>query len=448
MTAGSRDRADALRHNGGYRRLWSAVVVSQAGDWLLFIALPLWVLHRSGSALATSGVFLAELVPAVVAGIAGGPLIDRFGHRLLAGLTAAQAVVLLPLLWIAPGEVWVVYGVAGAQAALTSITTPAQQALVPALVGPAQRTRANGLVEAAGNVARLAGSPLGGALLPVVGLSGLVAGDAVSFVIAAALLAGCRPIPAPEPAPVPPAGPAAPVPPAAPAAPAAPMAEGDGGPGGIRAGWRAARRSPMLRAGVAVSAVTGMAQGLFLVLFVLFVVRSLHAGDGVVGMLRGVQAIGGVTGGIVVAAVAARVGNRRLTVWGLALFGAISLLNWDSPAFTLAPAWYALLFILVGIPGTAFVTGMLSEVQTVCPPAVLGRVLSLAGVAEAAGQGAGVMAAGAIGAVVPLGVLLNAQGCLYLTAAVVAAAGFRAARRTPVTTWPQMRATDLRGSGG
>ena len=399
-------RASGLARNAGYRRLWTAVAVSQTGDWLLFIALPLWVLHRSGSALATSGVFLAELVPAVVVGIAGGPLVDRFGHRLLTGLTVVQAIVLLPLVGIGPGEVWVVYLVAGAQAALTSLTTPAQQALVPALVRPAELSRANGLVEAAGNVARLAGSPLGGALLPVIGLGGLVGADAVSFLVAAAALAGCHPGTARH-----------------------PRADPAPGEGGIRAGWRVSRRSPMLLAGLIVSAVAGMAQGLFLVLFVLFVVRSLHAGDGVVGMLRGVQAIGGVAGGIAVAAAAARAGNRRLTVWGLAAFGAVSLLNWNSPAFTLAPGWYALLFILVGIPGTASVTGLLSEVQAVAPADVLGRVLSLAGVAQAAGQGAGVLAAGALSAAVPLSVLLNVQGCLYLAAAGIAAAGFRAARR-------------------
>ena len=409
-----------LARDRGYRRLWAAVAISQTGDWLLFIALPLWVLHRSGSALATSGVFLAELVPAVVAGIAGGPLIDRFGHRLLAALTAVQALVLLPLIWIGPGEIWIVYAVAAGQAALTALTTPAQQALVPVLVAADRLPRANALVEAAGNVARLAGSPLGGALLPVLGLGGLVGADAASFVVAAVLLAGCRPARRrSDPAPAPHAT-------GMPAATAAPPA------GGIRAGWQASRRSPMLFAGLIVSAVAGMAQGLFLVLFVLFVVRSLHAGDGVVGMLRGVQAIGGVAGGIAVAATAARAGNRRLTVWGLAAFGAVSLLCWNSPAFTLAPVWYALLFILVGIPGTASVTGLLSEVQAVCPPDVLGRVLGLAGVAQAGGQGVGVLAAGTLAAAVPLAVLLNVQGCLYLTAAAVAAAGFRAAHRRSV----------------
>src|ERR1700756_3917883 len=99
-----------LRGNPSYRRLWSAVAISETGDWLLFIALPLYVLQVSGSALATSSVFLAELLPAVVVGTAFGPGTAR-SHpaRLLSLLTASQAFVLLPLLWLGPGRLWLVY---------------------------------------------------------------------------------------------------------------------------------------------------------------------------------------------------------------------------------------------------------------------------------------------------------------------------------------------------
>ncbi len=398
----SRVRArGSLWGNPAYRRLWSAVVISETGDWLLFIALPLYVLRVSGSALDTSMVFLAELVPAVVIGTACGPLIDRRDPgRLLAVLTCTQAVALIPLLAPGAGRLWIVYVVAAVQAGLTSITTPAQLAVVPALVEPHDLAPANAMVETAGNVARLAGSPLGGVLLPVLGLHGLVVGDAVSFLASGLLLSGCR-------SPAPRHGP-----PAAAAAPGRLTA--------LSEAWRCIRRDRGLRSVLVISFVASVAQGLFLVLFVLFVLRSLHGGDGVVGLLRGVQAVGGVLGGLAVSVWSRRLVPRTLTAGGLAAFGLVSAITWNSPAVTTLTWWYVGLFVTVGIPATALVTGLVTEVQQASPHAVLGRVLSLMQVAQALGQGTGIVAAGLLSGAVSLAVLLNLQAGCYLACAVVA----------------------------
>ena len=387
-----------------YRRLWSALAISETGDWLLFIALPVYVFHVSGSALSTSTVFLAELAPAVVVGTLCGAVIDRSNPaRLLAGLTAIQAVALVPLLWAGPGGLWIVYAVAGVQAAITGITTPALQAAIPLVVPSDQLTRANGMAQIASNTARLLGAPLGGLLLPVVGLHGLVLGDIGSFLASAALLAACR------------------------TASVADQREVAGRLAAVAEGWRAARRNATLTSALVISFLGAVAQGLFLVLFVLFVFRSLGAGDQVVGLLRGVQAIGGVLGGVAVAVSARRIGARRLTVGGLAAFGLIALLTWNSPAITNRTWWYAALFILVGLPATAITTGLITGTQRAAPLHVRGRVLSLIQVIEALGQGTGILLAGLLGSSLSLTLLLDGQATLYLACAIVAGASFAAA---------------------
>ena len=430
--AGGRPGAWALiRTRPAYRRLCGAVAVSETGDWLLFIALPLYVLQVSGSALDTSTVFLAELIPAVVVGIICGPLIDRWAPgRLLAWVTAAQAVLLLPLLWVGPDALSIVYIVAGLQAAATSLTLPALQALVPGLVVADELPAANATVEMASNAARLIGSPLGGLLLVALGLKALVLGDMISFVASAGLLAGCaRSVGAgaahrdelvqPNELGQPPDA----------ARPTdAPRLTDGGRRGAVAEGWRAIRRAPTLVAALTVSFLAAIAQGLFLVLFVLFVLRLLHAGDEVVGLLRGVQAIGGVVGGLVVGAWATRLSPRALAVSGLASFGLVSLLTWNSPALITATWWYVSLFIAVGIPATALATGLLTGVQAASPPSVRGRVLSLLQVAQALGQGIGILTAGLLAGRVSLELLLNLQASCYLACAGVAVLGFARAR--------------------
>lgn len=388
-----------------FRRLCGAVVVSEVGDWLLFIALPLSVLRASGSPLAAATVFLAELVPAVIVGTTCGPLIDRYNPaRLLASLTAVQAAVVLPLLWARPGEVWLICAVAAAQAAFTSLTIPAQQAVVPAIVDGPRLARANAMVETAGNVARLVGSPLGGALLPVVGLHGLVVADMASFVISAALLSGLHASDAPtepptEPRPV-------------------------GRFAAIVEGGYAVRRSATLSAALIISFLAAVAQGLFLVLFVLFVLRSLHGGDQLVGLLRGVQAIGGVLGGLLVARRLRDASPRALTAWGLAAFACISALCWNSPGVTTAAWWYVTLFTVVGIPATILITGLITGTQQASRPHLRGRILSLLAVAEALGQATGILAAGVLSSLTSLALLLNVQAACYLACALIAFAFF------------------------
>jgi MFS family permease len=184
---------------------------------------------------------------------------------------------------------------------------------------------------------------------------------------------------------------------------------------------------------------------------VLFVLRSLHAGDQVVGLLRGVQAIGGVLGGLMVGTWARHLSARTLTVGGLASFGFLSLLTWNSPAITTKTWWYVGLFIAVGLPATALATGLLTGTQRASPRRVLGRVLSLIGVAQALGQGTGILLAGLLSSTASLTVLLNLQASCYLACAVVAAVGFApSARRTesdaPAATWTTTRPRRPHGS--
>jgi Na+/melibiose symporter-like transporter len=250
------------------------------------------------------------------------------------------------------------------------------------------------------SAARLAGGPLGGLVLGLHGIGGVILADAATFAVVVALLAVRRPPRA---------------------------AGGQRGPAvRVRLGrdWAeglaAVSGSPVLRRTLVVVALASLAQGAFVVLFVLFVVRDLGASEADVGVLRGVQAVGSLAGGVLLTAAVRRTDPGRLLSVSLAVIGVLSLLTWNGPRVTTAFAVYVALFVAVGGPALTTMTGLMTLIQTHAVPAVRGRVLSTVLAVLGGVQALGMMVAGLAGTGAGLTAALEVQGGLYLTAALVA----------------------------
>ena len=67
--------------NGNFARLWCAGLISQAGDWVLLIGLPIYVYILTRSLLATSITFAAGIIPQIVLGSVAGVFVDRWNRR-------------------------------------------------------------------------------------------------------------------------------------------------------------------------------------------------------------------------------------------------------------------------------------------------------------------------------------------------------------------------------
>ncbi len=394
----------AVLSHRSFRSLWFAGLISDAGDWLLLIALPIVVFDITGSALGTSVAFLIELAPGIVLAPIAGRLVDRLDRRrLLLVITGAQALALLPLLTVSGrGGLPVVYAVILVQAALAAVFDPAKNALLPTLVPPRDLVPANSMVGLSQNLGRLVGGPLGGLLLAISGLRMIVLVDAITFLAAAALIArvarGRREI----------AAGARPVDPGAP----------DPTP---RSGTLALLRRPQIRAVAGVAFVDQIAQGMFVVSFIIFVAQRLHGGPGEIGLLRGIQAIGAIAGGIVLSWRGGRASPARLTAWSSAAFGVIELVLWNAPRLSTAAPIYWILFTLVGAPGVLLLTGMVSHTQLSAAESERGRAFALLGLAGNAGQVVGILTAGLITGLLGLSVVLDAQALLYLAGGALAA---------------------------
>ncbi|WP_328454994.1 MFS transporter [Amycolatopsis sp. NBC_00438] len=379
-----------------FARLWVAAFFGETAEWMLQVALPVYVFQRTGSAASTALSIVLGLLPAVLLSPVAGVVADRWNRRaVLFGVCCGLAVVALPLL-AEPG-IAVVYAVMAAQAALASVFEPARNALVPELVGVEEVTGANGLMSVNGSVARLAGGWAGGALLGFGGLADVIVGYLAVLIVAAALLAKpFRRVSAPAPA-------AAPEP--------------------VVRAWLAGLRElthnrRLWRTGVAV-VLTSLAQGMFLVLFVVFVLQVLRGSEADAGLLRGVQAIGGLVAGFAIATVARRVAPVALLGWGSVVLGLLSAVIWNLALATTALGVYVGLFVLVGAPGVVLGAGVLSEIQSAAPPERAGRVLSTTFAVMATFGTVGALLAGALVATTGPAVLLNVQAGVYVLAGVV-----------------------------
>lgn len=398
--------ASAPLSQPAFRSLWLAGLVSDGGDWLLFIALPIVVYRITGSALGTSFAFLAQLGPAIVLSPLAGRLADRLDRRrLMLIVCGLQALALLPLLAVGgKGGLAIVYAVIAVQSALTALFDPAKNALLPTLVARDQLVAANSLVALNEGIARLVGGPLGGLLLAAGDLRTIVVGDAASYVIAGILIAR---VPSSRPLRASSTMPSVPSP----------------------ARFTAVLRHRPVRRALALTFFADIAQGIFLVLFVVFVARRLHGGAGETGLLRGVQAVGAIAAGLTLATLARRRTPVRLVAGAALSFGAISLLVWNLPALSTAAAIYAFLFALVGAPGVVMGTGLISFLQQAGDPAEHGRIFGAAGLAANAGEALGMIAAGVLTGPLGLGAVLDVQGAIYLATGLLAVRALEGAAR-------------------
>jgi predicted MFS family arabinose efflux permease len=289
---------------------------------------------------------------------------------------------------------------------------PTKNALLPTLLGPDDLLSGNALIGLNQNLGRLVGGPLGGMLLAAGGLGAVVAVDAASFALAAVVLVGVRP---------------------GDHARSDPDEPADEGP------VRAALRSPGVRPILAVAFVAQIAQGIFLVLFVLFVAQRLHGGSGEIGLLRGIQAVGSIAAGLALTTLGRRFEAAALVAWSAIVFGLLDLAVWDLSYLTTSLGIYVALFVVVGAPGVIMGTALVSALQQASPAHRRGAAFSALGAAMGLGQAVGLVVAGLATAAVGLMPMLNLQAGLYLAAGVLAAATLPARRSNWSRTEPESR---------
>jgi MFS family permease len=388
--------------------LWLGGLISIAGDWVLRAALPFFVYERTGSTVATAGMIVADLAPGALLSSAAGVFVDRWDRkRVLVVANVLQAAVVALLLVVPQGGwLWVVYAVAALQSVLASFSEPAEGALLPSLVDDAELVPANALNALNNRLARLAGAPLGGALLAWVGLEAVVVVDCATFVAAALVIA---PIAAPR------------------ARETAHEAAGEA-KSALRAFWaewldglRIVRRERTIAVLFLVFGLMTFGGTMLDPLDVAWVRDVLDEGPEVYSWLLTTHAATGLAGTLVVGRFGAALSPRALIGWSSLVVGAALAVRYNVPAVPVALCMAA----VSGVTSVVSSVGVETLAQRAVRDEYRGRVYGSLGASGALLSLLGATTGGALAEVFGIVTMLNVATAVIVIAGLVVFRAFR-----------------------
>lgn len=177
-----------------FLNLWLAQGISQFGDALLEITLPVWVGLVTKSPTQVAGVAAAELLPAILVGPIAGVIAERFNPKNIMVFTdmLRALVVLLLLEFHGAGTVYLAYIVSFILSLGTRIFIPAQSVLVRKTIRDKDIQKAQGALHVASSISLALGPALGGTLLLSMGPTPTVVLDSGTFLVSTLLLLKIR----------------------------------------------------------------------------------------------------------------------------------------------------------------------------------------------------------------------------------------------------------------
>lgn len=269
--------------NSRLARYLAASGISLYGDWLTTFALVVLLFRTTGSATGPALYMLSRVAPRVVGPTPGGVLTDRFGPVQVATSCLLAQAVLVGLLVIAADSnfIWAVYVLVALAQFANATSQPAYAAMPPRVSAPEYLGRTNGLYGSLVASSILVSPAVGALVLPYTTPEVLITADAVTFVIAAVLIAslGIRP------------------------------GVQRNGPqtGGARLGWRAVINDASLRSSVAAIFGNAAAVTTLQALLIVAATENFHKDTDVGWLYAGVGA-----GGVVASLLFLRANPRRI----------------------------------------------------------------------------------------------------------------------------------------
>jgi len=325
--AGRRSLVPPLLRDKVFRRYWGASTVSVFGDQVSSVALPLTAVLVLHAGAAEMGYLTAlQWLPSLLFGLHAGAWVDRHGKRttmILADIGRAVALVTIPVCYALDVlTLTQMYLVTFAVGALSVLFTVSDGTLFVSIVPPERYVDGQSLIYGSRSLSFMGGPSTGGLLVEALTAPYAVVVDALSFLGSAAQLATIRPAEPPA----------------------------SDGSERVTAGLRFISATPIVRASLTGVAVVNFFYCMFSALFMLYAVRVLGVRPGVLGLVIGAGALGGMLGSVFCKRLTSRLGAGLVYVAGCLVFtGPLALVPLASGARGAA--------VLVMLFGAEFASG-------------------------------------------------------------------------------------------
>jgi MFS family permease len=183
-----------LRSNRNFRRLWSAQIVSEIGDWFYTLSIYTLLLQLTGHASSVALALVLQVLPQTFVGPLAGVVNDRLRrkHVMIAADLVRCAIVLAMLLVRSRSTVWLVYPLLLAETIMAAFFEPARNSVIPAIAARGEVLVANTLSSATWSVNLLVGASVGGVVAAFFGRDAVFVLNALSFMVSAILIGGMR----------------------------------------------------------------------------------------------------------------------------------------------------------------------------------------------------------------------------------------------------------------
>src|SRR5271154_648136 len=186
--------ARLLSGNRNFRRLWSAQVVSEIGDWFYTLAIYNLLFQLTGRAGSVALAMVLQVLPQTFIGPTAGVVNDRLRRKqvMIAADIGRMLIVLCMLLIRSKEMVWMVYPLLMAETLLAAFFEPARNSVIPNIVQREDIVVANTLSSTTWSLNLMVGATLGGLVAAFLGRDTVFLLNALSFMASATLIWGMR----------------------------------------------------------------------------------------------------------------------------------------------------------------------------------------------------------------------------------------------------------------